>query len=357
MSFQATAWAFDQEGLTPVEKLTLICLADMANAEQMCWPGQSYIASKCGVSRSWVNKVLGSLEEKGLIVIEPQYHNNGAAKSACYHLMMPPEENQEIEKPEVIGWIYVVETIDAVKVGITRQIDERIRSLNNTTPNGVALRFSHELEMREARAVERRIIEAFADHALRGEWFSCTASEIVDAVRCELGEPPCELSTQPLSTEYTTPVNSEHTHKEPSYKPSSELVVVRPDLDELATSLLNAGGDALNTTTTSLATLSQPLSWLAQGADLELDVLPTIRRLCENKPPGAVNGWGYFTRAIAQAKAERESPLPEVTPNAPRKRTNPIDATLKGMLAAAEEAELSQPDYPGETRGDYASSG
>jgi uncharacterized protein YdaU (DUF1376 family) len=49
--------------------------------------------------------------------------------------------------------------------------------------------------------------------------------------------------------------------------------------------------------------------WITAGADVELDILPEIRRIHGK----GVNprGWGLFTQDIANAKARRESPLPK----------------------------------------------
>lgn len=67
MSIKAISWAFKQRCKTPAEKLVLISLADQANDAGECWPGQSYIAEKCDISRESVCRLLRSLERQGLI--------------------------------------------------------------------------------------------------------------------------------------------------------------------------------------------------------------------------------------------------------------------------------------------------
>ncbi len=132
-------------------------------------------------------------------------------------------------------------------------------------------------------------------------------------------------------------------------------VTARPDLDDLTNRLLDAGGDALRTIKPGMfANLSLPLGWLDGGADLELDILPTMRRLCHGKPPGSVKGWRYFTEAIAEAKADRETRLPEVAPNAERTRTNGKSTALEGLLAAGQEAESGEPHRAGDAWGGRA---
>lgn len=49
--------------------------------------------------------------------------------------------------------------------------------------------------------------------------------------------------------------------------------------------------------------------WLDNGADVDRDILPEIKRLHEKKVQP--KGWGIFTKDVANAKARRESPLPK----------------------------------------------
>jgi hypothetical protein len=57
--------------------------------------------------------------------------------------------------------------------------------------------------------------------------------------------------------------------------------------------------------------LSEPSRWLANGCDLEKDILPVIRARAAKAPHGSIRSWGYFTQAVADAKAAREAPMPE----------------------------------------------
>lgn len=47
--------------------------------------------------------------------------------------------------------------------------------------------------------------------------------------------------------------------------------------------------------------------WLLDGCNPDLDILPTIERLCQQKRPGEIKGFKYFDAAIRQAKQDRES--------------------------------------------------
>lgn len=83
---------------------------------------------------------------------------------------------------------------------------------------------------------------------------------------------------------------------------------------QLAQCLELAAGAALRNPAASpgLLVLSTPRSWLAQGCDLEIDILPVIRAVSSKRPRGSIGDWGYFTRAIAEARVKRTVELPQV---------------------------------------------
>jgi hypothetical protein len=87
VSIQAVAWALAQS-LPSTKKLVLIVLADIANADGVCWPSQAKVADVCGLTRSCVNKHLGELEKAGLIARERRYREDGSETSCVYRLSM-----------------------------------------------------------------------------------------------------------------------------------------------------------------------------------------------------------------------------------------------------------------------------
>lgn len=59
-----------------------------------------------------------------------------------------------------------------------------------------------------------------------------------------------------------------------------------------------------------LLNLSIPTMWLNSGADLDLDILPTLREIAaKRRAASKVKTWDYFTGAIANAKQRRERGL------------------------------------------------
>lgn len=91
MSVWATSWAWEQ----PVEgagaKIVLVALADFADEDGECWPGQDRLATMTSQSvRSIVNH-LEKLEAEGWIKRERQTEENGRRSTNVYVLQAPLE--------------------------------------------------------------------------------------------------------------------------------------------------------------------------------------------------------------------------------------------------------------------------
>ena len=67
MSFSAMQWALSREKITPLEKLTLVVLADLASWDLQCWPTRAQLARRLGVGSNSVTTALRSLERAELI--------------------------------------------------------------------------------------------------------------------------------------------------------------------------------------------------------------------------------------------------------------------------------------------------
>ena len=88
MSIRMISAAIDLD-LSPSDKLILILLANNANDETGdCFPSQSYLAKRSGLSRGSVNRVIKRLVVAGLVDIVPQYRDDGGRRSNRYRLNM-----------------------------------------------------------------------------------------------------------------------------------------------------------------------------------------------------------------------------------------------------------------------------
>lgn len=85
MGVKASTWAWAQNGLSPSEKLLLMALADHADDDGVCWPGQKVLCQKTGFHRSTVSTLAKSLRDRGLIQIERRKYQ-GVQKSNRYKL-------------------------------------------------------------------------------------------------------------------------------------------------------------------------------------------------------------------------------------------------------------------------------
>jgi len=84
------------------------------------------------------------------------------------------------------------------------------------------------------------------------------------------------------------------------------------------------------------------MRWIAQGANLEADVLPVIAALTAPGRNGRkIESWNYFTKAIEQAKAERLSPRPVAD-----RASGKADRIASAILVAGEMSDELQADDP-----------
>jgi hypothetical protein len=77
MSVEAIKWAFDFDAKNSSEKAILLALANYADGEGRCFPGQESLAKKAACSDRTVRTVLADLEERGVIVREERRRDDG----------------------------------------------------------------------------------------------------------------------------------------------------------------------------------------------------------------------------------------------------------------------------------------
>lgn len=63
---------------------------------------------------------------------------------------------------------------------------------------------------------------------------------------------------------------------------------------------------------TALARITVPKRWLAEGCDLERDVLPAIRLVASRRPPRSVRSWSYFSAEVLATRKVNTDPIPEI---------------------------------------------
>ena len=76
------------EGVTPTEMLLLLALADRANDDNVCWPGQASLAKKCNTTDRTVRRTLKALENKNLLKITHRQGEGEGRKTNIYTLTL-----------------------------------------------------------------------------------------------------------------------------------------------------------------------------------------------------------------------------------------------------------------------------
>lgn len=87
MSAQAVTWAYKQNISPPTAKFVLVTLADAANGEGYCWPGQQRLMQLTGMSERALRDQIKTLETLGYIHRERRTRSNGSRTSDGYWLL------------------------------------------------------------------------------------------------------------------------------------------------------------------------------------------------------------------------------------------------------------------------------
>lgn len=99
MSVAATHWAKGQIAGGTTAKAVLLVLADYADEEGSCWPGQRTIATEAECGRRSVQRALDELVQRGLVTIKPHFVDTPAGAkrqtSNRYHLALPPGQSDQ----------------------------------------------------------------------------------------------------------------------------------------------------------------------------------------------------------------------------------------------------------------------
>lgn len=85
MTIRAMNWAWGVE-LSPSMKLVLLKLADRANDDGECWPGQTSIAKACGICERTLMRHIDALEEMGLLSRTKRRDDSGRQSTNLYQL-------------------------------------------------------------------------------------------------------------------------------------------------------------------------------------------------------------------------------------------------------------------------------
>lgn len=116
---------------------------------------------------------------------------------------------------------------------------------------------------------------------------------------------------------------------------SAALPSPKLDLKNLEARLLEACNGSLDNPVNcmGLLNLATPQMWLANGCDLELDVLPALTAAGKKYSGKRIRDWGYFTGIVAEARAKRCAGLPDVTVAAPVSKFEASSSRMSRIMA------------------------
>lgn len=86
MSVKVMSLVWDSPAFAGNSKLVMLCLADYANDEGLCWPSIGSIERKCSVSRSTVKAQLKKLENEGFLSIQRRRKEDGDNENNLYYI-------------------------------------------------------------------------------------------------------------------------------------------------------------------------------------------------------------------------------------------------------------------------------
>lgn len=96
MAIRMVANVLDCVHIDPGHKLLLVCLADHANDDGVCWPSHDRLAHRIGRTRRTVIRMIHELEEQGFVRV-----NSGRGRSSTYHLSIPTCDTAMSHPPRV----------------------------------------------------------------------------------------------------------------------------------------------------------------------------------------------------------------------------------------------------------------
>lgn len=190
-------------------KMVLLALADHSDMDRLCWPSQNFLARRCGLTRQTVNRMLTELERDGWISIIPRKHATGGDRSSLYRLNMPisePESKAVIIAPPP-GFVYVATDGHLMKVGISRNVDQRMKTLTKSSGRDVRAIETFSMDMATARKVEVAAHEGLAQVHTHGEWFACSQFVATEAVKSAIAEIVPEVANEGGVTVFDTGVS------------------------------------------------------------------------------------------------------------------------------------------------------
>jgi len=124
------------------------------------------------------------------------------------------------------------------------------------------------------------------------------AAQTLEIQRQNSSAPSCAGATKELPSEVVIPRRLEQQQQQQV-----------PPVEKIHSAVMAAAGEALNPVSIGLNVVSDVIGWINQGADLDLDIVPTIAAISIGKRH-CVNSWRFYASAVSNATSARKRGLP-----------------------------------------------
>lgn len=198
-------------------------------------------------------------------------------------------------------------------------------------------------EMAELCSVSRRMVQIAAKSLSPTAKPVSPSSETNCAEAKPISPKTKQISPNEMDCAPRAPARA-HFVSKPSCEEGRKKEIDVDDARALAVKLLEAGGTALSPISVALHIMSEPLGWISSGADVDLDIVPTIRALAAKAKPASIQSWRYFGQAVAKSRDARLEGLPPpqsgARSNSPTVRP-PVQSKMREAIARRQAAEAA----------------
>ncbi len=177
----ASAWAYDLRGITPLAKLLAIAIANDFREEGAQDVSLDYLLRFTDAELAAINDAFWELRQIGVTCELDD-------DSVIVDLPLPPRSGPILSGPQPKLWIYVVVTPAATKVGITRDLEQRFRSLQWGIPERLRLEWSASGPRGPICMIETAVHDFLSDHQISGEWFNVSPRTAIEAIKAQFAK-------------------------------------------------------------------------------------------------------------------------------------------------------------------------
>ena len=144
--------------------------------------GDKEAAQKHGVTTRTVRRWRKRLETDGYFesIVQEQMVEHQPPPRGTKRIKLSRQRNRP-------RFVYLIKATNGlIKIGIAKNVAQRLRQLDNMSP--VPLELLHTIETKNARELEGELHERFALKRVRGEWFSLANPDILWVLNLHTGK-------------------------------------------------------------------------------------------------------------------------------------------------------------------------